>query len=83
MIFYVVSFIHRLYHRLLHKYKNEIELCIQYAKFCKEHRANDRLSKCYAEAVTYHPHAIAIGIEAASHEYFNNHNIMNVFFYQI
>lgn len=74
---HIVQHLHLLWTRILRKYKDDVQLYLQYAEFCKQVHATNRLSRLYGEAVRLHPHAVDLWMEAASHEFFAAGSIQN------
>jgi 3-dehydroquinate dehydratase len=74
---HIQQHIHLLWTRTLRKYRNDVALYLEYAEFCKSTRSHRRLSRLYAQAVQLLPHQAGLWIQAASHEFFQNHSIAN------
>lgn len=74
---HVIQHLHLLWVRMLRKYRSDVDLYLQYAAFCKESKSFKRLAACYQEALRFHPNNTVLWIEAASHEFFENHSCQN------
>jgi len=72
-----VQHLHRLWDRTLRRYRDDVELFLQYAEFCKAAKSFRMLSRLYARALQLHPRNARLWLEAASHEYFRNRSLRN------
>eukprot|EP00842_Homolaphlyctis_polyrhiza_P000334 jgi/Hompol1/1300/HPOL_004631-RA len=66
--FSIVAHIHRLYRRMLSKFKGSVTLWIQYTEWCKSLGANKILGRIYANAIQLHPTKPTFWVLAASWE---------------
>lgn len=70
----IVRRIHRLYDRMVKKFKGDLLLWNDWIKFCEVSRSSKQMSKVLVRALQLHPNCAALWIYAAAWEFEHNHN---------
>lgn len=68
----IVQHIHFIYSRAIRKWRDDVSLHLEHARFAKKAKSFKQLSRIYTEALQVHPRNITLWIEAASYEYFGS-----------